>query len=456
MSIQRSAFPAAFTWGAATASFQIEGSTTVDGRGASIWDTFARKPGAIADGRNGEPAADHYRRYKEDVALMADLGINAYRFSIAWPRIQPLGAGRPNPAGIDFYRRLCEELLSKGITPWATLFHWDLPQALEDRGGWLEADTSRRLGEYAQIVSENLDDLVRNWITVNEPLCAAFLGYASGIHAPGKQVGSHAARAAHHILVGHGLATQAIRSVQSDANVGIALNLVPTLPASQSSEDIDAARRLDGLGNRFFLEPVLTGSYPRDVIADLGETAWFEEHAEETSQIATPLDFLGINYYTKSLVTKPSLGDDRPGGPAGLGSPGSESILGLDTGDPKTLMGWSIHPEGLVEVLQMANQYQPALPLIITENGSAFQDHKVNGEIQDEDRRLYLEQHIMSCSAAIAQGLPLKGYFAWSLLDNYEWALGYSRRFGLIHVDFETQVRTLKRSGKWFSDFLKD
>jgi beta-glucosidase len=450
----RSRFPQDFAWGTATASYQVEGATDVDGRGPSIWDTFSRVPGAIADGRTGDLADDHYRRFREDVAMLADLGTNAYRFSIAWPRIQADGTGPANPAGLRFYRELSEALLERGITPWVTLYHWDLPQALEDRGGWLERDTAQRFGEYASLVVDELGDVIDHWATLNEPWCSAFLGYAGGVHAPGRRVGSQAARAAHHLLLGHGLGMQAIRAARPEATAGVVLNLYSVRAASESAADQDAARRVDGLQNRFFLEPLLGDGYPADVLEDLGETEWFAQHEADAELIAAPIDFLGINYYSRHVVAAPPLGVALPGAAAGLAWPGSESVQMVDTGAPRTQMGWPIHPEGMVDVLEMAHRRRPELPLYITENGSAYPDEVVDGEIEDEGRRRYLEQHVLACSAALQQGLPLKGYFAWTSMDNFEWAWGYSRRFGLVHVDYETQKRTVKRSGKWFARFL--
>ena len=455
MTFHRSEFPADFAWGTATASYQIEGACEADGRGPSIWDAFTRRPGAIADGRTGDLATDHYRRFREDVAIMADLGVNSYRFSIAWPRIQSGGTGPVNRAGIDFYRQLSEALLERGITPYATLYHWDLPLALEERGGWLERDTAERFGDYAGLVGGELGDVVQHWITLNEPWCSAFLGYGSGIHAPGKQVGSRAAHAAHHLLLGHGRGVSAIRAARPDATVGVALNLYSVQAASDSAADQDAARRIDGLQNRFFLEPVLAGHYPLDTIADLGEAEWFDRNpAADAADIAVPIDFLGINYYSRHTVAAPPIGSPVTGGGAGLTYPGSEAVQMVDAGAARTEMGWPIHPEGMLDVLELAHSFQPELPLYITENGSAYPDAVVDGGIEDEDRRRYLEQHVMACAAALHKKLPLKGYFAWTLTDNFEWAWGYSRRFGLVHVDYESQKRTIKRSGHWYAAFL--
>jgi len=455
MTARRDDFPADFAWGTATASYQIEGAPDADGRGPSIWDTFTRTPGAIADGQNGDLADDHYRRFREDVAIMAELGVNAYRFSIAWSRIQADGTGPVNPAGMAFYRQLAEALLEVGITPFATLYHWDLPQALEERGGWLERDTAERFGQYAGLVADGLGDVITDWITLNEPWCSSFLGYASGIHAPGKRLGSRAAHAAHHLLLGHARAVPAIRAARPDATVGITLNLYSMRAASDSDADRDAERRIGGLTNRMFLEPILAGGYPQDVLDDLGESEWFaQQPAADAEEIAVPIDFLGINYYSRHTVAAPPLGAEVMGEPAGLSYPGSEGVQLMDTGAPRTHMGWPIHPEGMVDVLELAHAYRPDLPLYITENGSAYPDVVLDGQIEDEDRRRYLEQHVMACSAALHKGLPLRGYFVWTLADNFEWAWGYSRRFGLVHLDYATQKRTIKRSGKWFATFL--
>lgn len=453
--MRRSDLPDGFVVGTATASYQIEGATREDGRGDSIWDTFARVPGAIADGSTGDVADDHYHRSPEDVALMGDLGFGAYRFSIAWPRIQPDGRGTPNRAGIDFYRRLAESLLERGVTPWATLYHWDLPQALEDRGGWLERDTARRFADYAHEVADRLGDVVTDWITLNEPWCSAFLGYASGNHAPGRTLGTRSAHAAHHLLLGHGLALEALRDTQPEARIGTTLNLYSVRPAGDSEGDADAARRIDGLSNRFFLDPVLRGAYPADVLDDLGETAWFAENAseEDLRRISAPIDFLGINYYSRHTVASGSA--PVAGSPASA-YPGSEHVQFIRTGAPVTQMGWEIHPDGMVDVLRMAHELAPELPLYITENGAAYPDRvDTDGRIDDPARVDYLQAHFEAARDAVAEGLPLQGYFIWSLLDNWEWAWGYSRRFGIVHVDYETQKRTPKRSAEWVADFLR-
>jgi beta-glucosidase len=449
MTVTRRDFPGDFMWGVATASYQNEGATSEDGRGPSIWDAFARVPGAIADGKTGDIADDHYHRYREDVDLMASLGVNAYRFSIAWPRIQADGSGPANAAGLDFYRRLTETLLERGITPFATLYHWDLPLALEDKGGWLNRDTAELFGEYAALVAAKLGDLITHWITLNEPWCSSFLGYAAGIHAPGQQLGTQAARAAHHLLVGHGQAVAAIRAERPQSAVGVTLNLSSVRSASNSDADQDAARRVDGLQNRFFLEPILAGRYPADILDDLGQQDWFAAQPPgDMTSIAAPLDFLGINYYYRQVLAS------GPGREQHKEFPGSEYVQVVDTGTERTQIGWTIAPDGLIDVLEAAHRYQPQLPLYITENGAAYPDVLADGAVADEPRRRYLEQHIAACADAIGKGLQLKGYFAWTLTDNFEWAFGYSRRFGLIYVDYPTQQRTVKDSGRWLTRFL--
>ena len=450
----RSAFPADFVWGTATASYQIEGAVHEDGRGPSIWDTFVRTPGAISDGTVGDVADDHYHRYAEDIEILAGLGFNAYRFSIAWPRIQPTGSGPANQAGLDFYRRIAETCHQHGITPYATLYHWDLPQALEDQGGWLDLDTATAFRDYAAMTHDALGDVIKHWITLNEPWCSAFLGYGNGVHAPGLQVGTDAFKAAHHLLLGHGLAMSAMReSRHKDSVLGITVNLYSVHAASDSEVDREAARRTDGIGNRFFLDPLLLGSYPSDVLLDAGLDDWFEERQSDLAVINAPVDFMGINYYSRHTAAGPEDGVFAdPGVPSA--APGSERVQMVDTGADKTLMGWEIHPDGLVDVIEMVAERAPGLPIFITENGAAYEDELVEGQVEDEERRHYFELHVDACRQAVEKGLPLTGYFAWSLMDNFEWAFGFSRRFGIVHVDYDTQVRTVKRSGAWFRDFL--
>jgi beta-glucosidase len=448
----RADFPADFAWGTATAAYQVEGAAAEGGRTPSIWDTFARVPGAIADGTTGDVADDHYHRFVEDVDLIASLGVNSYRFSISWTRLLPNGGDTVSAEGVAFYRALASALLERGIRPYATLYHWDLPQELEDAGGWLVRDTADAFARYARIAARELGDLVTDWITLNEPWCSAFLGYASGVHAPGRQTGTESSHAAHHLLLGHGKAVAAIREERPEASVGITLNLYSVRPATDGPADLDAARRIDGLQNRFFLEPVLTGAYPVDVLDDLGERAWFDGRpASDADEIATPIDFLGVNYYSRHTTA----GGVQNPGDAVSANPGSESVRFVETGAPRTQMGWEIHPDGLIDVLEQAHAYAPELTLFVTENGSAYADTVApDGSIDDPERTDYLRLHVDACAEALRRGLPLRGYFCWSLMDNWEWAFGLSRRFGLVYVDYVTQQRTVKRSGGWLREFL--
>ncbi|MFI5707299.1 GH1 family beta-glucosidase [Kribbella sp. NPDC051620] len=444
-------FPEGFVWGAATAAYQVEGAVAEDGRGPSIWDTFAHTPRRIADGETGDVADDHYHRYAEDIRLLADLGLTAYRFSISWSRVLPSGAGKTNPAGLDFYRRVAETCLENGVTPYATLYHWDLPQPLEDAGGWLVRDTAERFRDYAAITQGALSDVVKHWMTLNEPWCSAFLGYGNGEHAPGRTEGADSLKAVHHLLLGHGLALQAIRSPEN--SVGIALNPAPVYAASESEADRDAARRADGLRNRMFLDPLLLGKYPGDVLEDTGMADWFARYDVDLPVISAPMDFLGVNYYCPQTIAAP----DGPIADPGKASttPGSENLVAVDTGLDRTQMGWPIDPDSLKTLLRTINELAPELPLYVTENGAAYPDEVgPDGRIEDAERQRYLEQHIEAGRQAAAEGLPLKGYFIWTLLDNFEWSYGFSRRFGIVHVDYATQTRTVKESGRWLKEFL--
>jgi len=447
-------FPVHFVWGTATAAYQVEGAVAEDGRRPSIWDTFAHTPGRIADGSTGDVAVDHYHRYRDDIEMLAGLGMNAYRFSIAWPRILPDGAGAINQPGLDFYRRLAESCLEHGITPYATLYHWDLPQPLEDAGGWLNRDTAERFRDYAAATQAALGDVITNWITLNEPWCSAFLGYASGVHAPGKTVGADAMKAVHHLLLAHGLAVNAIRQGSRHADLGLTLNLYSVRPATNSPLDQEAARRSDGLQNRLFLDPVLLGRYPDDVLGDVGVSEWFGHNGSDLQIISAPLDFLGVNYYSRHTVAGPI--DGVFSDPSTISaSPGSERVTTVDTRAPKTQMGWEIHPDGLLDVLRLVHDRAPELPIYITENGAAYEDvPNPDGSIDDPDRRRYFQLHVDACQEAVRTGLPLRGYFAWSLMDNFEWAFGYSRRFGLVYVDYASQQRTPKSSALWFKTVL--
>jgi beta-glucosidase len=450
-------FPADFLFGAATAAYQIEGAAADGGRTPSIWDTFSHAPGRVVGGDTGDVACDHYHRFRDDVRLMAELGLKVYRFSLSWPRVQPTGRGAANPTGLDFYRRLVDELLDHGIEPWATLYHWDLPQQVEDAGGWPARDTAQRFAEYAALAHDALGDRVRHWTTLNEPWCSAFLGYGSGVHAPGRQDAPAAVRAAHHLMLGHGLAVRAMRAARADTSLAITLNLYATASHTSSPADADAERRIDGLANRIFLDPVLLGRYPADVIQDLREVTDFGHVRDgDLETIATPLDALGINYYSRYVVAAPiEGGEPGPYWRKPSSWPGSEDVRFVARGRPVTDMNWEIDAPGLVETLRRVHAEYPELPLYVTENGAAFADELVDGRVDDEDRVAFLDAHLRACRDAIGSGVPLKGYFAWSLMDNFEWAWGYSKRFGITYVDYATQARIPKRSGRWYADVIR-
>lgn len=447
-------FPPGFSFGAATSAYQIEGAVSEDGRGVSIWDTFTKTPGRVLNGHHGDVAMDHYHRFAEDVAIMAELGLTAYRFSVSWPRIQPTGSGAINQKGLDFYRRLTDELLRHGIDPWLTLYHWDLPQALENQGGWPNRDTAYRFADYAAAVHEALKDRVHTWSTVNEPWCAAFLGYASGEHAPGRREPQNAIRGAHHLNLAHGLAVQAMNA----RRVGGCVNLYAVTPETDSERDLDAARRIDGLQNRFFLDALLTGRYPEDVLADLRVEPEDFIQPGDMKTIGAPIDVLLVNYYSRFTVS------GAPGGkasaaaaPTDSASPwvGSEHVSFVNGGRPVTAMGWEIDEAGLVEVLTRVMRDYPPIAMVVSENGAAFDDVLTDGRVHDRERRAYVEAHLGACKEAIEAGVPLEGYFAWSLMDNFEWAWGYGKRFGLVHVDFETQERLLKDSALWYAEIIR-
>jgi beta-glucosidase len=444
-------FPQGFAWGTATASYQIEGAVGEGGRGPSIWDTFAHTPGKVQNGDTGDVADDHYHRYAEDVAILADLGVTHYRFSLAWPRLQPAGRGALNQQGVDFYSRLVDELLGRGITPWVTLYHWDLPQALEDAGGWPVRDTAERFAEYAALVHERLNDRITDWTTLNEPWCSAFLGYANGHHAPGRQEPAAALAAAHHLLLGHGLAVRAMRAQNADSSFGITLNLYPVDPATDDPADVDAARRVDLLSNRIFLDPLLRGRYPDDLRGDaakVSDLAFIARGDEET--IAAPLDMLGVNYYSRHVVR--ATGTGRPSSPRASAWVGSADVEQVSRGLPRTEMGWEIDAQGLHDVLLRLHREYGPIPLYVTENGAAFADEPgPDGTVADPQRVDYLDSHFRAARRAIDDGVDLRGYFVWSLLDNFEWAWGYAKRFGLIYVDYPTQRRIPKDSARWFS-----
>ncbi|MFP8904013.1 GH1 family beta-glucosidase [Streptomyces atacamensis] len=443
--------PADFRWGVATSSYQIEGAVDEDGRTPSIWDTFCRVPGAVAGGENGDTACDHYHRMPQDVELIASLGVDTYRFSLAWPRIQPGGRGKGNPRGIAFYDRLVDELLDRGITPWVTLYHWDLPQELEDAGGWPERDTAYRFADYAEIAHDALGDRVRHWTTLNEPWCSAVLGYDQGVHAPGRRDFGDSMRAVHHLLLGHGLAARRLRAAGNPPEeLGITLNLGTATPASDSEADRAAARRADGMGTRLYLDPLVHGRYPHDVVEDLaarGVTLPVEDGDLEA--ISTPLDVLGVNFYSGHVFS----GTAEDG--STTGEDGLPVTRVVPQGRPRTAMDWEIVPERLTELL-VRLQEDYGLPTVITENGAAFDDEPpADGAVHDADRTAYLADHIRAVAAARSAGADVRGYFAWSLMDNFEWAYGYAKRFGLVHVDYGTQRRTVKDSGLWYRDTIR-
>jgi beta-glucosidase len=451
-------FPADFTFGTATAAYQIEGAPREDGRGPSIWDVFSHTPGKVLGGDTGDVACDHYRRWEADLDLLVELGVDAYRFSVSWPRIQPDGRGRGNQRGLAFYERLVDGLLARGITPYVTLYHWDLPQALEDRGGWPERDTAGRFTDYAELVHGALGDRVKHWTTLNEPWCSAMLGYGAGVHAPGVQDPRAAYRAAHHLLLGHGQAIAAMRGGRRtgwDNAFSLTLNLHPVTPQDPDEDgDVDAARRIDAIQNRLWLDPVLRGAYADDVI-DLFRDAGAEEAIAERDEgiIGEPIDFLGINYYYGHVVRAGTAQADAPPGRFPL----ADDVEVLPPEGETTAMGWEINPDGLRETLERVQRDHPALPLVITENGAAFDDVVgADGRVEDPRRVAYLEAHLHAAARALRDGVPLQGYFAWSLLDNFEWALGYSKRFGIVHVDYATQERRMKSSARFYADVLRD
>ena len=449
------AFPAGFTWGAATAAYQIEGATDADGRGLSVWDTFSRTPGKVRGGDTGDIACDSYHRYPEDAGLVSSLGLSSYRFSISWPRIFPDGAGRLNQAGLDHYKALLDALAERGIAGTATLFHWDLPQALQDQGGWASRDIALRFADYAAAVGEALGDRVERWITLNEPLVVSHLGYRVGIHAPGLTDSRAAAAATHHLLLGHGLATAALRAAVPGAQVGITLNLTPVLvaPNANGSADLLERARLvaDATHNGVFLEPLLYGRYPEHAPAAIVPPAELIRDGDMAA-ISAPVDFLGVNYYRPQHL--------RAGDPANLRLREFEPVPGIEGGVVEyypqemelTNMDWLIDPDGLYQLLVQLAADAPGLPLYITENGRAAEDYlNPAGRVDDLERVKYLHQHLEACARAVRDGVDLRGYYVWSLLDNFEWAYGYQKRFGIVYVDFATQRRIPKASSAFFA-----
>ena len=456
-------FPESFVWGVATSAYQIEGAPDADGRGRSIWDTFSHIPGKIADATTGDVAADHYHRFREDVALMAELGVAAYRFSISWPRVFPTGRGRLNPAGLDFYSRLVDELVAHGIRPYPTLYHWDLPQALEDAGGWPNRDTASYFADYARAVTERLGDRAQMITTLNEPWCSAFLGYASGLHAPGRRSRADAYAAVHHLLLAHGLGVQAIRSVLGETRpVAITLNPSVVRAASDSAADLDAARHVDGISNRIFLDPLARGRYPADVVEDLRHITDFSFVRDgDLAVIAAPIDAVGVNYYQPARVAAAPPGaatgaarwlNDPHSAAETAEWPGTDLAVAVPQDGPYTAMRWRIEPEGFTELLLRLSRDYPGVPLVVTENGAAFDDVVgPDGAVHDEGRVDYLRAHLSAVQDGLAAGADVRGYFLWSFLDNFEWAWGLSQRFGIVHVDFDTQQRRVKDSGRFYA-----
>ncbi|MEV8513803.1 GH1 family beta-glucosidase [Dactylosporangium sp. NPDC051484] len=448
----RLTFPSNFWWGAATAAYQIEGSVDADGRTPSIWDTFAAQPGRIDNGDTGATSTGHYLRYREDVRLMAELGLSAYRFSVAWPRIRPAGGAGVNEAGLDFYDRLVDELLAAGVRPVATLYHWDLPQELEDAGGWTSRETALRFGDYAAAVAARLGDRVALWNTLNEPWCSAFLGYGTGGHAPGRRGHVGALTATHHLLLAHGLGVAALRAAGVAGQVSVALNAGAVRPLTPDPADTDAARRIDGLLNRIFFDPILRGAYPADTIEDTRDlTDWHFVRPADLAVIAAPIDAVCVNYYQPDLVSAAPQGRLDHATPY----PTAQAVQFHPTPGPVTHMGWSVDPTGLRDLLLRIRDDYGDLPIYVTENGAAYDDRVgPDGGVDDPERIGYLRAHLAAVHEASTAGVDLRGYFVWSLLDNFEWAFGFSRRFGLIHVDYATLERTVKASGRWYSDAI--
>lgn len=437
-----SGLPAGFTWGVATAAYQIEGAVAEDGRAPSIWDTFSHTPGKVAGGDTGDVACDHYHRWPEDLALMKRLGVDSYRLSIAWPRVHPQGDGPVNEAGLAFYDRLVDALLEAGITPNVTLYHWDLPQALQDRGGWPARETAEHFAAYASTVAERLGDRVSRWATLNEPLCSAWIGHLEGTMAPGLRDIDAAVKASYHLLLGHGLAAQAVRAASPHAKIGIVNNLSTVYAATDSEADQAAARRMDGHTNRWWLDPVHGRGFPADMREVYGVD--LPERPGDLDTIAQRLDWIGLNYYFPAVVA------DDPDAP----HPHIRTVR--REGVPRTGMDWEIEAGGLEELLLRLTREYGAQSIYVTENGSAFPDTVApNGSVHDPERTAYLQDHLAACARAARAGAPVDGYYAWSLLDNFEWAYGYDKRFGLVHVDYPTQRRTMKTSGHTYAQDRK-
>ncbi|MFD7921328.1 GH1 family beta-glucosidase [Streptomyces sp. NPDC059740] len=457
-------FPPGFVWGAATAAYQVEGAAAEDGRTPSIWDTFSHTPGRVLGGDTGDVAADHYHRYRDDVRLMKDLGLAAYRFSVSWSRVQPTGRGPAVQRGLDFYRRLTDALLEAGITPVATLYHWDLPQDLEDAGGWPHRDTAHRFAEYAALVGDALGDRIGFWTTLNEPWCSAFLGYGSGVHAPGRTNPAATLRAAHHLNLAHGEAVGALRArLPARAQISVTLNLHQIRPLTEAAADVDAARRIDAVGNRIFTGPILTGAYPEDLLADTARVVDWDGlvHPGDLETISRPIDVLGVNYYTPTVVSRPADGagdsaDDGHGRSDHSPWTGSEDVAFHLAEGRRTAMNWAVDADGLYTLLRGLSEQFPRLPLMVTENGAAYEDVLTpEGTVEDPERIAYLHSHLAAVRRAVTDGVDVRGYFLWSLMDNFEWAYGYSKRFGAVYVDYPTQRRIPKASAHWYAEVIR-
>lgn len=452
-----STFPVDFTWGTATASYQIEGAFNVDGRGASIWDTFSKTPGKVVNGDTGDIACDHYNRFEEDIAIMKNLGVSAYRFSIAWSRLFPQGDSVREERGFDFYNRLINALIAAGIEPMVTLYHWDLPQALEDKGGWANRSIVDAFADYATACAEAFGDRITTWITINEPWCVSWLGYSNGVHAPGKKDFTLAIAASHHTALAHAAAARAIRKASPAAVVGLTVNMNNIHNESPHDQEVvDFADLNDANLNRWWIDAFSTGQYPRNLVDAYGDRMNGLVHAGDQELLRVQTDFLGINYYCDGFVRSPRP-EDKPAIEGGF-MPFPQRVDGsapAHLSEDLTAMGWVVTPAGLGELVKRVHSDWPHIPyIVITENGSSYDDTKIDGEVVDTKRTAYLEAHLQSLQRAINDGVPVKGYFAWSLLDNFEWAEGYAKRFGIVHVDYETFERTPKASFQKYKEII--